>query len=84
MLYPKSNERVLDKSLFELPTSEYRAAPFWAWNGELKTEELLEQIDIFRKMGNGGFHMHARTGLTTPYLSDEFMERVRECVEKAK
>ena len=35
-------------------------------------------------MGFGGFHMHSRTGRGTPYLSDEFMEMVRFCVEQAK
>lgn len=35
-------------------------------------------------MGYGGFHMHARAGLITPYLSDEFMQRVRDCCEKAQ
>lgn len=28
--------------------------------------------------------MHSRTGMGTPYLSDEFMEMVRFCVEQAK
>ncbi|MBP3384638.1 MAG: hypothetical protein J6M22_04135, partial [Firmicutes bacterium] len=52
----------LDRELFENPTSEYRGAPFWAWNGKLDREELARQIRIFRKMGMGGFHIHVRTG----------------------
>ena len=35
-------------------------------------------------MGFGGFHMHPRTGLATPYLGDEFMDAVRACMEKAR
>ncbi len=70
--------------LFANPTSLYRETPFWAWNCELKTEQLKKQILTFKKMGMGGFHMHARTGLGTPYLSEEFMKRVSECVETAK
>ena len=35
-------------------------------------------------MGFGGFHMHVRTGLDTPYLSPEFLEDIRFCVEKAE
>ena len=35
-------------------------------------------------MGFGGFHMHARYGLKTPYLSKEFGEAVKTCIEKAE
>jgi hypothetical protein len=31
MLYPK-NALPFDTDLFKNPTSEYRGAPFWAWN----------------------------------------------------
>ena len=84
MLYPKNREKNLSQALFASPTSEYRAMPFWAWNGRLTKEELGRQIDIFRKMGFGGFHMHVRTGMDTAYLTDEFLEYVRFCIDKAK
>lgn len=41
----KNNAKELDMHLFENPTSEYRAAPFWAWNCKLDERELLWQID---------------------------------------
>ncbi|MDR1438893.1 MAG: hypothetical protein LBJ10_02425, partial [Clostridiales bacterium] len=69
---------------FQNPGSEYRAAPFWAWNCKLDPVELCRQIEIFKKMGYGGFHMHVRTGLDTPYLGGEFMDAVGACVEKAR
>lgn len=72
------------ESIFADPKALYRETPFWAWNCELKPDQLKRQILNFKKMGMGGFHMHARTGLGTPYLSPEFMARVRECVETAK
>lgn len=84
MLYPKSKEKALAPELFRSPTSEYRGTPFWAWNGELNREELLEQIAIFKKMGLGGFHMHMRTGLDAPYLEPPFMEHIRACVDEAR
>ncbi|MBQ8606523.1 MAG: hypothetical protein IJ408_07265 [Clostridia bacterium] len=84
MLYKKNNTKVLEKELFEKPTAEYRAAPFWAWNAELTEGQLLKQIECFKQMGLGGFHMHSRTGLATPYLSDEFMEMVKTCCDKAE
>ena len=84
MLYKKNTEKALDNALFRNPTSEYRGTPFWAWNCELKKDELCRQIEIFKEMGLGGFHMHVRTGLVTPYLSDEYMDIIKCCVEKAK
>ena len=84
MLYPKNQEKTLSRALFEHPTCEYRATPFWAWNGKLVDETLGWQIDMLRTMGMGGFHMHVRTGMDSPYLDDEFMGHIRYCVEKAK
>ncbi|MBQ1271313.1 MAG: hypothetical protein IIY11_06605, partial [Clostridia bacterium] len=84
MLYPKNKDKELDPGLFRNPTSEYRGTPFWAWNGKLSKEELGRQIDGFKKMGLGGFHMHVRTGLDTKYLSNEFMDYISFCTEKAK
>ncbi|NLM11298.1 MAG: hypothetical protein GX213_11090 [Clostridiaceae bacterium] len=83
MLYPK-NKKEFDNSLFQNPTSEYRCTPFWAWNKKLDWSEMEHQIEIFKEMGMGGFHIHSRIGLNTPYLSDEFMEYVKKCNIKAK
>ncbi len=84
MLYRQKNEKALSASLFKDPPAEYRGTPFWAWNCELDKAELLRQIDILREMGFGGFHMHCRTGMATPYLSPEFFELIRACVDHAK
>ena len=84
MLYPEKMKPERKEELFCRPTCEYRGTPFWAWNGKLEKETLLEQIEILKKMGMGGFHMHVRTGMDTPYLSDAFMEHIRTCIEKAK
>ena len=84
MLYKKSHGDKIDKALFENPSSEYRAAPFWAWNDDLEEDELLRQIEEFKEMGYGGFHMHVRCGLNTPYLSEDFFRLIRKCTDKAK
>ena len=85
MLYDKNrNEKALSKELFKNPTAEYRGTPFWAWNCDLEKDELIRQIDIFKKMGLGGFHMHCRAGMSTKYLSEEFMALVKACTEHAK
>ncbi|KQN99927.1 glycosyl hydrolase [Paenibacillus sp. Leaf72] len=72
------------KASFQNPGIDYRSVPFWAWNDELKQEELDRQIEGFHAQGMGGFMMHVREGLETPYLSEMFMDRVKECVAKAK
>lgn len=84
MFYKKNTDKKLSMDLFKNPTSEYRGAPFWAWNCELDRDELIRQIDVFNEMGLGGFHMHVRTGMATEYLSKEFMSLIHSCVDKAK
>ena len=84
MLYPHGNEKNPDPELFRHPTAEYRGAPFWAWNCDLKDDMLLREIDVMRQMGMGGFHMHTRPGMSVKYLSDEYMDKIRLCVEEAK
>lgn len=82
LAYPRSAE-AFDYELFQRPSAEYRGCPLWSWNNKLEAEELLRQIDDFQEMGMGGFHIHSRVGLDTPYLGDEFMEMVERCVDKA-
>ena len=84
MLYPKNTSPHLDPELFRNPTSEYRAAPFWAWNCDLNDDLLLHEIECMKQMGMGGFHMHVRVGMSSTYLSDEFMGHIRTCLEKAR
>ena len=84
MLYKKNQEPHLSDELFKNPTSEYRGTPFWSWNCELDRDELTRQIDCLREMGFGGYHMHCRTGMATPYLTEEFFDLVSACVEKGK
>jgi len=83
MLYPKREQNFTPED-FKNPTSEYRAAPFWAWNNKLDIDELVWQIEQLKKLGFGGFHMHVRTGMATEYLSDEFIDTIAACVEKAR
>jgi len=84
MLYPKSREKELKEDLFIKPSSEYRGAPFWSWNCKLTNELLEKEIKDLKDMGFGGFHMHVRSGLQTPYLSDEFMGFIKFCQQKAE
>ena len=84
MLYNKNAEGSLSPELFKNPTAEYRSTPFWAWNADLDREELLSQIENFKEMGFGGFHMHVRQGLESEYLGPDFLDAVRFCTAAAK
>jgi len=84
MLYPENKKPGLSPETFKNPGSEYRGAPFWAWNCQLDQGMLDRQIDCMKEMGFGGFHMHVRVGMTTEYLSDEFMGYIKGCADKAR
>jgi hypothetical protein len=66
------------------PPTHYRSVPLWSWNDKLETGELERQIGEMHKAGIGGFFMHARGGLLTPYMGEEWMSAVRTCIEKCK
>ena len=69
---------------FVSPGAEFRGAPFWAWNSKLDAGELHRQIKVMHEMGLGGFFMHARVGLNTPFLSGEWFELVKNCIADAE
>ena len=83
MFYKEKEEPELREELFENPGATYRGAPFWAWNKKLNKKELVDQVEQFKKMGMGGFHIHCRVGLDTEYLGTEFFSCVEACEKKA-
>lgn len=72
------------QEVFQDPPAQYRAKPFWSWNGKLDTDRMREQIDCFAQMGYGGFHIHSRVGLQDPYMGEKFLKCVRFCNAYAK
>lgn len=69
------------KNTFLHPSNEFRAKPFWAWNGKLENDELKRQIDVIKAMGFGGYFMHSRIGLITEYLGEEWFEHINFCAD---
>ncbi|HPO12830.1 MAG TPA: glycosyl hydrolase [Candidatus Hydrogenedentes bacterium] len=67
---------------FANPGPEFRGKPFWSWNGELKEDELIRQINVLKEMGMGGYFMHSRTGLATEYLGDEWFRLINVCADE--
>ena len=62
----------------------FKPVPFWSINSKLERDEIERQISEMQNFGLGGFIFHARAGLETPYLSDEWFEAVGVALEKAK
>lgn len=62
----------------------FKSIPFWSWNGKLEKQKLKKQIEFLKENGAGGFIMHARGGLTTQYLGDEWFEAIAFCAEEAE
>lgn len=83
LTYPTSS-LPFSRDVFASPPSEYRGAPFWGWVTKQDLKKTVAQVDMFKDMGMGGFHMHTRVGLDIPYMGDEFMAIVRACVARAK
>jgi hypothetical protein len=69
---------------FADPPAEFRPAPFWFWNHDLELDELERQILDMKAKGLGGFIMHARHGLLTPYLGEAWMQAVEHCSRVAQ
>lgn len=80
---PFSVHSSLDRSRWRNPPVEYRPLPFWIWNEAQEPRELVRQIREMQAHGCGGFFMHARVGLKTPYLGPEWFEHVRLCTAEA-
>ena len=84
MKYYKNSKDEFSLTKFKNPPEEYRGAPFWSWNSRLEKDYLSRQIQAFRDMGFGGFYMHPRGGMATPYLSEEYFECIAHCIDEAK
>ncbi len=64
------------------PSKEYRPVPFWSWNDKLEPGMLQWQIREMDKAGLGGYFMHARGGLQTEYLGEDWMDCIKACLEE--
>ncbi len=66
------------------PPKKYRPIPFWSWNEKLRVDETRRQIAEMDRVGIGGYFMHARGGLQTPYLGEEWMENIQAGIDEAR
>ena len=75
---------VLIADSFKNPSADYRTAPFMVWNGKVTKSEIDRMLQELKDAGCGGAFVHPRPGLITEYMSEEWYELFRHCVEKGK
>ena len=80
----KFTSKGLNHMDFKNVPKKYRPIPFWSWNEKLETAETREQIRKMDEAGIGGFFMHARGGLQTEYMGEEWFENVEASIDEAE
>lgn len=75
-------EKILE--MIENPPKKYRPVPFWSWNTKLSVDETRWQIREMKRVGFGGYFMHARGGLKTEYLGKEWMDNVSASLDEGE
>lgn len=66
------------------PEMEYRPRNYWGWLENITPEETVWQIEKMYKAGLGGYVMHARGGLTMPYMGKQWIDSVKAMIETGK
>lgn len=74
-------KQIIDR--LQVMEEKWKPIPFWSWNAKLEHEELKRQIEWMRESNMGGFFMHARGGLETEYLSEDWMSCIETCIDAA-
>ena len=72
------------QAMFADPPARFRPVPFWSWNADLKADELVRQVHLMKEAGLGGFFMHARGGLETEYMGDDWFAVTAAVLDAAK
>jgi len=57
---------------------------FWSWNGEMKSEEIERQLELFQDQGITGVFLHSRAGLKLHYLENDWFNAVEVAIKKAE
>ncbi len=72
------------KAAFRDPPGEYSAAPFWFLNDGLQPDDLRTQLRRMRQQGIYECVAHPRKGLSVPYLSEAWFERIGVILDEAR
>ncbi len=75
---------MIKKDVFKNPPSEFKGIPFWSINDRLDPEEIVRQIALLNRGGYGGAFFHAREGLATSFLGEEWFKSFEAAVNEAE
>jgi hypothetical protein len=71
-------------SEFLNPPKDYSLMPFWFWNGKMEGTKVQEEVRRMVDQHVYGAFLHARDGLETPYLSEEWWKAIGAGLEESK
>lgn len=72
---------MIERSEFAQPGLEYRGVTLWMLDDKLEKDECARQIRSFAEAGWGALITRTFNGLRTEYLSEEWMEIMREAID---
>ena len=65
-------------------SNAFRSIPFYSLNDSLNADEINRQISFMQKNGMGGCFLHARGGLRTEYMSEEWFAIIESAIKHAE
>ena len=68
-------------SRIQTPPMEYRPMNYWGWLENITPEETRRQVREMHEAGLGGYVMHARGGLTIPYMGGQWIDSAKAMIE---
>ncbi len=69
---------------FKNPPREFRPVSMWFWCDDMRKDEITFQLEEFKKQGMNDVFVNAVWGIGVEYLSDEYFEYVKYCVDECK
>lgn len=69
---------------FKNPPSEYSLSFYWGWDGKVTEEVMVRDLDEFRYNNVTAVTIEAGYDMDSPYLSEEWFEKVETAVRLAK
>src|SRR5580700_1540095 len=58
------------------PPRDFSLMPFWFWNGKMEGPVIQQEIRDMADQHVYGAFLHARDGLQTPYLSEDWFKAI--------
>ena len=66
------------------PPRDFPLMPFWFWNGKMEGPVIQQEIRDMADQHVYGAFLHARDGLQTPYLSEDWFKAIGAGLEQSK